>query len=93
MLSLIAIAIGYVFSLKITKPINEITELVNRTANLDLKYDTSYEKLYKSKDEVGIIFHSIADMRENLRRMVEELNAVSKESAEKLQEIVAKFKL
>ena len=76
-LSLIAIAVGYVFSLRITKPIEEITEIVNKTANLDLKYDKGFEKLYKYNDEVGSMFRSIADMRKTLREMVESLKSAS----------------
>lgn len=74
---LLAIGIGYLFSLKISKPIVEIAEIVDRTARLDLKYDKSLERFYKYKDEVGTIFNSIANMRGVLREMVENLNSTS----------------
>lgn len=74
---LIAIVVGYLFSLKISKPIIEIAEVVDRTAKLDLKYDKNLEKFYKYKDEVGLIFNSIAVMRKVLREMVENLNSAS----------------
>lgn len=74
---LLAIGVGYLFSLKISKPIIEVSEVINRTAKLDLKYDKSLERFYKYKDEVGTIFNSIAHMRSVLREMVENLNSAS----------------
>ncbi|NMM63046.1 methyl-accepting chemotaxis protein [Clostridium sp. P21] len=76
-LSLIAMGVGYLFSLKITKPIVEITELVNRTCDLDLKDDKDYEGLYKYNDEVGEIFKAVGSMRKILREMVESLSSAS----------------
>ncbi len=76
-LSVLAIVIGYMFSLKITKPIIRVTEIVDKTANLDLKDDNSYDDLLKSKDEVGDIGRSIGRMREILREMVGSLNTAS----------------
>jgi methyl-accepting chemotaxis protein len=77
LLSLISIAIGYLFSSKITKPITEITKLVNKTSDLDLKHDENFEKLYKYQDETGMIFRSIVNMRKTLRGMVENLKLTS----------------
>ncbi|QXE18097.1 methyl-accepting chemotaxis protein [Clostridium sp. 001] len=76
-LSIIAIGIGYAFSLKITNPIIKIVDLVNKTANLDLKYDKSFEKLYKYNDEVGTMFRAMTNMRKVLREMVENMKEAS----------------
>ncbi|AZV57725.1 methyl-accepting chemotaxis protein [Clostridium sp. AWRP] len=76
-LSIIAIVIGYVFSLKITNPIIKIVDLINRTAKLDLKNDKSFEKLYKYNDEVGTMSRAIANMRKVLREMVENMKEAS----------------
>ncbi|WP_186429287.1 methyl-accepting chemotaxis protein [Clostridium sp. BSD9I1] len=74
---LLAIGVGYLFSLKISKPIIEVAEVIDRTAKLDLSYDNSLERFYKYKDEVGTIFNSIAHMRTVLREMVENLSSAS----------------
>lgn len=74
---LLAIGVGYLFSLKISKPIIEIAEIIDRTAKLDLKYDKSLERFYRYKDEVGTMFNSIVHMRAVLREMVENLNSAS----------------
>lgn len=74
---LVAIGAGYLFSLKISKPIVQIAEIIDRTARLDLKYDKSLERFYKYKDEVGTMFNSIAHMRVVLREMVESLSSAS----------------
>lgn len=58
---------GFIVSRKITKPIVKITSLINKTADLDLKHDESYEDLNNSKDEIGIMFNSIGKLIQILR--------------------------
>lgn len=74
---LIAIIIGLWFSNGITNPIAKVTMLVNKTANLDIGLDNSYDYLFKRKDEVGVIFKSIADMRKVLRDLLTSLTEAS----------------
>jgi methyl-accepting chemotaxis protein len=74
---LIAIIIGLWFSNGITNPIAKVTKLVNKTANLDIGLDNSYDYLFKRKDEVGVIFKSIADMRKVLRELLTSLTETS----------------
>ena len=54
----------------IVKPILNTTELANKTANLDLAYDSSYEILLKYKDETGIIAKSLFDARKEFRKLI-----------------------
>lgn len=75
---LLAIVIGAWFSSGITSPIAKVTELVNKTANLDIRNDESYDYLFKRKDEVGVIFKSIAEMRKILRELISSLMEASK---------------
>lgn len=71
--TVIAIIIGVVLSKTITNPISKVMVLVNKTANLDLAHDNSFERLLKNKDEVGEIARSISNMRDALREVVEKL--------------------
>lgn len=68
---------GYILAKRISSPIVKLTELINKTADLDLKYDASYEYLGKNKDETGIIAKAMFQTRQVLRVMAEKLIGVS----------------
>lgn len=90
---LLAIAISIFMGRQITAPIVKVTELINKTAQLDLVYDASYEFLTKSKDETGIMARAIVAMRKTLREMVELLQHSSKninENAFQVETLTAK---
>jgi len=71
LLVIIASAIAYYFSKKITKPILLITKLIDKTANFDLIYDSSFEVINNYKDETGKIGSSVINLRKELRNIVE----------------------
>jgi len=56
----------------IVKPIIGVTYLVNKTSQLDLT-DDDINSSVKSKDEIGLIWTSIINMRTALREVVQEL--------------------
>ncbi|MBU5485131.1 Cache 3/Cache 2 fusion domain-containing protein [Clostridium sp. MSJ-11] len=63
-------AIGsYLLSLRISKPIENITTLVEATANFDFTEKNEYVKLSLSKDETGVMAKSMNKMRESLKDM------------------------
>ena len=76
-ITLIALAIGLMISNRITSPILKLTELIHKTANLDLKYDEGYLYLEKYKDEIGIITRATFQTRQELREIVGKLQNVS----------------
>jgi methyl-accepting chemotaxis protein len=61
---------AFVMSSSISKPILRVTELVDKTAKLDIAYDNSYEDVLKYTDETGIIARSVANLRLVLRETV-----------------------
>jgi methyl-accepting chemotaxis protein len=65
--------IGLFLGKAISKSIVKITELVNRTSELDLIYDNSFEPLLKNKDETGTMAQALFNMRKVLREIVETL--------------------
>lgn len=75
----IASVIAVYFSKVITKPILFLTELVNKTSELDLKYDTGFEKLGTYKDEIGIISSAVINLRKKLRDIVQLIKKDSQE--------------
>lgn len=75
--AIIASAIAFIIASFIANPIKKVTELINKTAALDLKYDESYEHLTKLKDETGIIAKATFVTRQALRDMAGKLNETS----------------
>lgn len=76
-IALIALIIGLMISNRITSPILKLTELINKTASLDLKYDESFLYLGKYKDEIGIITRATFQTRKVLSEIVGKLQDVS----------------
>lgn len=70
-----AIAIGVIVGKKISKPILRVTDLVNKTAALDLAYDKSFEDVLTFNDETGIIANAVVNLRKELRIIFEGLKS------------------
>jgi len=69
------LVIGYVFSKLITKPLKEVTDLVNTSADFNFaSTGGAGAKLVKRKDEIGLTAKALSRMRGNLRGMVGDLN-------------------
>ena len=69
----IASIVGIFMANQITAPIIKLTELINRTAKLNLVHDKSFDPLLLKKDETGIMTRAMSDMRKALREMVGQL--------------------
>ena len=69
-LLIIASGLAFIFSKKISKPIKVITQLVNKTADLDISYDKNYEFIFSYKDEMGDIAKAVANLRKELRSIM-----------------------
>lgn len=92
---LVSIIIGSVISVvlsnTITKPILKLSEVLDKTANLNIMDDDTYDYLLKYKDETGVIAFSVANLRKVLREIITELQADSvklNQSSNELGEIV-----
>lgn len=75
--TLILAILAYIFAGTISKPIKRITALINQTANLDFKKDSSFEKLEKKSDETGEMSRSIQKMRQILHDMIVQIEEAS----------------
>ena len=76
-LVILALLLGLLVAKRISSPIIKLTELINKTADLDLKYDSDYEHLTNSKDETGIIAKATFSTRKVLREMAVRLHDVA----------------
>lgn len=91
--AVVGCVIGLVVGKRISKPIVAVTELINRTANLDIRYNSDYEYILEYKDETGDIARALSGLRVKLREVVEILQADSKQlygSADSLMELLRK---
>lgn len=73
----VGFVVSFITSNSISKPILSLAELVDKTANLNIKDDAGYDHLIAYKDERGIIARSIANLRGVLRDLIKEMNADS----------------
>ena len=74
----IGFAVSFITSNSISKPILALAELVDKTSNLNIRNDDSYDYLVNYKDERGIIARSIANLRNVLRELISEMHEDSK---------------
>ena len=65
--------IGIVIGTGMSKPIRQLTSVIDQTAQLDFRPTKEGEKLRKQKDEIGVMATKIHDMRKRLRSLMEEL--------------------
>ena len=87
--SILSITFGLLIIYSITKPMNKVVKLIEKTAALDLQDDTEYEGLMTYKDETGIIARAVESLRKELRIVVGKLAAVSDSMAASSEELAA----
>lgn len=76
-LAIVLSLIAYFFTGSITKSIKKITQLINKTAELDFSEDTSFANLALRKDETGEMSRAIEKMRSSLKTMILHISDVS----------------
>lgn len=74
---LLSIAISLYLGKVITKPLLLITKLINKTEDLDLTHDESFDKIKDFKDETGIIGAAVINLRRELAEILTELRTNS----------------
>lgn len=74
--------LSMLFGKKLSKSIMKVTEIVDKTSNLDLLEDKSYNFLLKKKDETGDIARSIHNLRTKLKDIVVNLTTSSSSTYE-----------
>lgn len=90
LLLILALGLGLFIATKISRPIVKLTALINKTADLDLVYDESYNHLTENRDETGIIARAMFKTRQVLREMAGKLQDVSQvimENAESMEKL------
>ncbi len=62
--------IALLMSLRISKPIKQLTVIIKDTAQFDFRKNPASEEICRKHDEVGAMARAVRDMRSNLRDMV-----------------------
>jgi methyl-accepting chemotaxis protein len=76
-LIIILAILAYLFAGTITKSIQKITQLINKTAELDFTEDTSFTSLSLRSDETGEMSRAIEKMRGVLKTMILQISNAS----------------
>ena len=66
----LSIVAAYVLCTLIVKPIKQLIDIIEKTAEFDFRHNNNSDKLVKRKDENGVMARSIGKMRSSLRTMV-----------------------
>lgn len=85
----VCIGMGILIVEAITRPISKILSLIKKTAELDLVFDKSFDKILKYKDEIGVMARSVSDMRNLLRSTMSSLAGISNSLAASSEELTA----
>lgn len=75
---IISVLIGLIISLGITRPITQLNQIVISTSEFNFVHNPANQKLYKKKDETGIMAKSMHHMRSNLRKMIESITSTNR---------------
>lgn len=70
---IVMLAYGLYQSLRITRPIETVSDVVDRIGELDFTIDPRTGQLAKRRDETGVIAASVEHMREKLAIIIEEI--------------------
>lgn len=70
---LLSIVIGIVLGTGLTKPIRQLTDMIEQTARLDFSPTEAGARLRRQKDEIGVMANEIHLMRKKLRDMMSNL--------------------
>ncbi len=74
---------------RITKPLNQVTKIIDDTAKLRLKLPDNIDKLCARKDETGSISRAVREMSNNLHEVVSKIdgtNNIVSENMSKLED-------
>ena len=79
--------VALILTKMITKPIDELTLIITKTANFDFTHNANSRKLYSRKDEIGIMAAEMHIMRKNLREMVASIQDAGQKINENVSEL------
>ncbi len=74
---IVSLAGAYAMSVLIVRPINMLTDIMDRTSKFDFRHNPNSDKLVVRHDENGVMARAVGRMRKSLRRMVTSIEDAS----------------
>lgn len=65
--------VGYFITARLTRPILQVTNIINRLSDMDLQDDSLTRKISRRKDECGIMARSIITLQESLVSVITDI--------------------
>jgi methyl-accepting chemotaxis protein len=81
-----SVALAAIFSLRLTKPLNEIVQNARKLAQGDLQISTT-ESYKKKSDEIGVLTNTFCSLAETLRHIIGKIHDMSAQIASGSNEI------
>lgn len=82
---IVSIVLGIIISSNIANPINKLTGIIKKTADMDLHHIDIDPKLINRKDETGVMARAVRDMRIALRDMMNNMNQIKNNLDENME--------
>lgn len=82
---IVSIVLGIIISSNIANPINKLTFIIKKTADMDLRHIDIDPKLINRKDETGVMARAVRDMRNALRDMMNNMNQIKNNLDENME--------
>lgn len=71
--------IVFQISKRFTKPILEISSVINRMTDFDYKFSTNLKSYTKQKDEIGIVTTALVEMHDNYTEFIDQVHYIDEE--------------
>lgn len=81
---LVSIVLGIIISSNIANPINKLTDIIKKTADMDLR-KIKEDNLVDRKDETGVMARAVRDMRIALREMITNMSQIKNNLDENME--------
>ncbi len=97
MINIVAIILGSMLMItliliaRISKPIRQVTDIMDITEQLDIRRDTEekLQKIIKNKDETGVLSKALLNVREVFRKMILDISSSSEKVQENMNDVSA----
>ncbi len=83
----ISYVLGSIIIFNIGKRSKRAVDFINKTQQMDLQYDKTYEGFLNQKDEFGVIITAVAGLRVDLRKIISEIIGSSNDIKNNVTEV------
>ncbi|NGZ75291.1 methyl-accepting chemotaxis protein [Saccharibacillus alkalitolerans] len=88
---LVSAAIGAAVIRNVRRRTQIVVGLIRKTADLDLKYDSTYERFLEEKDEFALLIRSEGEARKAFREIIENVQRESREIEQTMDRVAGRM--